>query len=95
MQKLRERTTEVKGRISIIEDDWAPMQRESHAQQLLVAKHAARLDDLENRLRRNNMRAIGWKNLGKILFLLFLQWSVHTESPPGLYLWVTHLELFC
>lgn len=35
------------------------MQRESHAQQLLVAKHATRLGDLENRLCRNNIRAIG------------------------------------
>lgn len=35
------------------------MQRELHAQQLLVAKYSAQLDDLENRLRRNNIRAIG------------------------------------
>lgn len=59
MQKLRHRTSAIEGRISTLEDDWAPTQRESHAQQLLVAKHSARLDDLENRLCRNNVRAIG------------------------------------
>lgn len=59
MQKLKDRTSAIEGRISIIEDDWAPMQRDTHAQQIMVAKHAAKLDDLENMLRRNNVRAIG------------------------------------
>lgn len=59
MQKLQDCTSAIEGCLSTLEDYWAPIQRESHDQQLLVAKHAARLDDLENRLCRNNVRAIG------------------------------------
>lgn len=47
MQKLRDCTSTIEGSINTIEDDWAPMQRESHAQQPIVVKRATNLD-LEN-----------------------------------------------
>ena len=59
MQKLRERTAAVEGRVSSLEDDMAPLQRKVKHTALLSAQQAARLDDLENRMRRSNIRAIG------------------------------------
>lgn len=57
MQKLRERTAVIEGRISAVEDDIAPMQRDLQYNCHLTVQHAAHLDDLENRMRRNNVRA--------------------------------------
>lgn len=58
MQKLRDRTTALEGRLSTLEDDWAPIQREVHYNSIAVDKEAAHIDDMENRMRRNNVRAI-------------------------------------
>lgn len=51
MQKLRERTSALEVRVSFIEDEVAPLQRD-------LSYDTARLDDLRNRLRRNNIRTI-------------------------------------
>lgn len=59
MQKLRDRTTALEGWVSTLEDDMTSMQRDLAYTYNAVNKHAARLEDLENRLRRNNVRAIG------------------------------------
>lgn len=56
LQKLRDRTVALEGHLSTLEDEWAPLQR---VVQSLAAKHAAWLDDMENCLRRNKIRAIG------------------------------------
>lgn len=70
MQKLRERTAAIEGRISAVEDDIAPMQRDLQYNCHLTAQHAACLDDLENRMRCNNVRALGIpeRTEGKISF---------------------------
>ena len=59
-QKLRERTSALEGRVSSIEDDMAPMQRDLTYNNHLLTQHSSRLEDLENRMRRNNVRAIGF-----------------------------------
>lgn len=55
MQKLRDRTPALKGHLSTLEDDWAPLQWEVAFTHATVSQHAAKLEDLENRLRRNNV----------------------------------------
>ena len=59
MQKLRERTSALEGRVSTVEDDMVPMQRDLNYNCHLTEQHAARLDEMENRMRRNNVRALG------------------------------------
>lgn len=59
MQKLWERTSALEGRVSSMEDDMAPLQRDITYNKLLTAQHVACLDDLENRFRHNNVQAIG------------------------------------
>lgn len=59
MQKLREQTSAVEGRISTTENDMAPIQQDVKYHTHLTAQHAARLDDLENRMRHNNVCAFG------------------------------------
>lgn len=59
MQKLWERTSALEGRVSSMKDDIAPLQRDLSYNVHLTAQHFACLDDLENRLRRNNIQAIG------------------------------------
>lgn len=59
MQKLRDHTTALEGRLSNVEDEVAPLQREINHLQSHSSGHSARLEDMENRLRRNNVRAVG------------------------------------
>lgn len=59
MQKLRDRTAALEGRMSTIEDDVAPLKHEVRQVQNLTSTHAACLEDMENRLRRNNVLAVG------------------------------------
>lgn len=59
MQKLRDRTAALEDRVSNVEDEVAPLQRELRHVQSVSAGHAARLEDMENRQRRNNVRAVG------------------------------------
>lgn len=59
MQKLRDCTVALEGRVSMIEDDMAPLQSDMRHVQSLTSAHAAKLEDMENRLRRNNIRAVG------------------------------------
>lgn len=58
-QKLRERTSALEGRVSCIEDDTVPMQRDLTYNNHLLSQHTSHLEDLENRMWRNNVRAIG------------------------------------
>lgn len=59
MQKLREQASALEGQVSTIEVDIAQFQRDVKYNVHLTAQHAARLDDIENRLRRNNVHDIG------------------------------------
>lgn len=59
MQKLKERTSALEGRLGTVEDDMAPMQRDLKYNCHLTEQHAARLDEMENRMRRNNVRSLG------------------------------------
>ena len=58
-QKMRERTSALEERVSTIEDDMGPMQRDLTYNNHLIDQHSSRLEELENRMRRNNVRAIG------------------------------------
>lgn len=57
-QKLGERMSALEGRVSSIEDEMAPMQRDLTYNTHLTAQRVSRLEDLENRMRQNNVRAI-------------------------------------
>lgn len=100
MQKLRDCTVAMEGRMSTIEDDVAPLQHEVRQVQSLTYSHAARLEDMENRLRRNNVQAVGilekkqrnescgaglWKLLAGKRFLLCLQLRGLIECLGGLH----------
>lgn len=58
-QKLRERVTETETRISMMEDSLPPLQHSSEAIQTQVNQLLQKQDDLENRIRRCNLRFIG------------------------------------
>lgn len=60
-QKLRECTSVLKGWLSSMEDEWQPLQWDVCYIQSVSSANAARLEDLENRLRRNNVWAVGQK----------------------------------
>lgn len=49
----------LEGRMSTIEDDVAPLQSEVRHVQSLTSAHAAKLEDMEDGLRRNNVQAVG------------------------------------
>lgn len=76
MQKVRERTSALEGRVGSLEDEFAPVRRDVLANHGVVQRHANRIDDMENRLRRNNIRILGlpveiqW-NLSNWLFTTF------------------------
>lgn len=53
MQKLRDCTAAIEGRVCTLEDDWAPIQRDVHYNTVTVAKQAARIDDMKNRMQKN------------------------------------------
>lgn len=59
MQKLRERTSAVEGRISTLEEEWQPLQRDVKYTHSMTVANASMLEDMENRLCRNNMHAVG------------------------------------
>lgn len=59
MQKLHECTSAVEGRISTLEDEWQPLQRDVKYTHSMAAANASRLEDMENRLRRDNVRTVG------------------------------------
>lgn len=59
LQKIRERTTAAEGRISDIEDQLPPLARDTRAAAQQAAQNTAKTDDIENRLRRNNVRIVG------------------------------------
>lgn len=48
MQKLRERTSALDGRVSRVEEDMEPLQRDVKYNVYLTVQHAAHVDDLEN-----------------------------------------------
>lgn len=58
IQKVNERTTVVEGKVSDIEDKLPPLSRNIQRHDQLIANLLSKSDDLENRLRRNNVRLI-------------------------------------
>lgn len=59
MQKIRERATALEGRVSSIEDELPPLAQEMHITSNKADESAARIEDMENRLRRSNIRIVG------------------------------------
>ncbi|XP_075712997.1 uncharacterized protein LOC142749187 [Rhinoderma darwinii] len=59
LQKVAERTTVIEGRVSEVEDVLPELRRDVQSQSLAVVALQAKADDLENRLRRNNVRLVG------------------------------------
>lgn len=63
MQKVQECTSALEGRVSKIENEMGPLQHDLKAVGLETNHCADRIDDLENRLRRNNVRILGLPEL--------------------------------
>lgn len=61
LQKVRECTTELEGRVSGVGDAITPMKQEIELLKVKVEIQNDKLEDLENRLRRNNVRIIDRK----------------------------------
>lgn len=59
MQTLRERVKETEDRISHLEDAAAPIPERLSTLEKAASQWSMRADDLENRLRRNNVRILG------------------------------------
>lgn len=59
LQKIRERTTSVEGRISDMKDQMPPLTRDTRTALQQAAQATAKTEDIENRLRRNNVRTVG------------------------------------
>lgn len=59
LQKLRDRVTETETRISNMEDEIPPLQNHTERLQHQLSMVLAKQDDMENRLRRCNLRFIG------------------------------------
>ena len=59
MQKIRERTTAVESRVSEVEDQMHPMAQDTRAALQMARDAYDRVEDMENRLRRNNVRIVG------------------------------------
>lgn len=59
MQKLRECTSALEGCLSTLEDELQPLQRDVRYVQPVASTYAARLEDMENHLRQNNVWAVG------------------------------------
>lgn len=60
LQKIRERTTATESRISDIEDKLPPLIRDSQYNTRIVAAVEQHADDLENQMRSNNVRIVGF-----------------------------------
>lgn len=58
-QKLRDQVTETKTRLSTVENANPPLQSSSDCMQQQIHQILAKQDDMENRLRRCNLRLIG------------------------------------
>ena len=58
-QKIRERTTAVESRVSEVEDRMAPLVRELQVTARIATANENRNEDIENRLRRSNVRIVG------------------------------------
>lgn len=58
LQKTAERITVVEGRISQIEDDLYPVKQEVKFLKDQMGKFVGKLDEMENRLRRDNVRLV-------------------------------------
>lgn len=59
VQKAAERATLIETRISELEDQFTPVQRDSRKNNQAITALWAKADDLENRSRRNNARVVG------------------------------------
>lgn len=59
LKKTAERVTEAERRISQIEDDLHPMKQEVKAWKEKIIKLTEKFDEMENRLRRDNVRVVG------------------------------------
>lgn len=59
LQKLRDRVTETEARISHLEDELPPLQVHTERLQHQLNMVLAKQDDMENRLRRCNLRFVG------------------------------------
>lgn len=58
MQKVCEWTTAL-GRVSILEDDLNPLKREMSTRREQMANYQIKIDEMENRMRRKNVRIVG------------------------------------
>lgn len=59
IQKIREKTTAVEGRVSDMEDYMPHLNREVRVAAQQAHQAFDKTDDIENRLRRNNVRIVG------------------------------------
>ncbi|XP_073467611.1 uncharacterized protein [Aquarana catesbeiana] len=59
LQKIRERTTAVEGRVSDMEDQMPPLTRDVRIATQQAFQALNKTDDIENRLRCNNVRIVG------------------------------------
>ena len=59
LSKTMERTTILEERLSTVEDDLFPLRQEISGLKKQMDMQGAKIDDLENRSRRNNVRIIG------------------------------------
>lgn len=57
---VQEHTSAVEGRVSSLEDEMHPVKRDIAANNVVVQRHANHIDDMENHLRRNNVRILGF-----------------------------------
>lgn len=73
LKMITERVTEVEKRISLIEDDLLPMKQEAKIWREKIEKLTGKVDEMENRLRRDNVRVVGFpegsEGLDPIVFL--------------------------
>lgn len=59
MQEVCARTTALQGRLSQVEDDVNPMRQEVQLMREQLNMCMYKMDDMENRLRRKNVRVLG------------------------------------
>ncbi|XP_018425358.1 PREDICTED: LINE-1 type transposase domain-containing protein 1 [Nanorana parkeri] len=59
LQKVRDRTSALEGRVSGLEDTTTPLLSDVKTALHDISAHTLKMDDVENRLRRNNIRAVG------------------------------------
>lgn len=59
LQKTAERTTALEGRTSQLEDDILPLIKEVKNMKEQMARYTSKMDELENRNRRDNVRMVG------------------------------------